>query len=109
MGVKIERITGHRGSGKTTKLLEFADKNGCIVVEPTYRHAMNASQMAFINGLKCDVIPIDEFFKNLWHQSMSLGTKFVFDELDECLLQMGVIGYSNTEGPIPVFEVKNES
>lgn len=107
MGVKIEKIIGHRGSGKTTKLLEFADKNGCVVVEPTYQQAVYASQMAIKNGLKCDVIPIGIFFKNLWHQSMLPNTRFVFDELDECLLQMGIIGYSNTEGPIPVFEVKN--
>ena len=51
--------------------------------------------------------PNRHIFKNLWFQSMPFGTRFVFDELDECLLQMGVIGYSNTEGPIPVFEVKN--
>ena len=63
MGVKMEKIIGHRGSGKTTKLLEFADKNGCIVVEPTYRHAVNASQMAIKNGLRCDVIPIDTFLR----------------------------------------------
>lgn len=88
------RIEGGRCTGKTTKLIELAlENNFATIVVPTYRHAWYVNAMISDMGYEgLSVIPFHQFIKDaLWNH----GGKYVIDELDACLENCGVIGYTN--------------
>ena len=88
------RIEGGRYTGKTTKLIELAiENNFATIVVPTYRHAWHVNEMISGMGYKgLSVIPFNRFIVNA---SWAHNGKYVIDELDACLENCGVIGYTN--------------
>jgi hypothetical protein len=98
---EMKKILGERGTGKTTELLKYAAEHKLVVIEPTYRMAFYASHMAAEKGIKATVVSIDTFLRMMFlyeqdFKSLCDCKGYVFDELDACLQQMGVFGYSNT-------------
>ena len=90
----MEKIIGERGSGKTTKLIELAHSEGCVLVEPNYRMAENARLMARDKGYEIVVLTASQFLFNHFGSSVE---KYLVDELDIFLANIGIIGYS--DGP----------
>lgn len=88
----MEKIIGERGSGKTTKLIELAHSEGCVLVEPTYHMAENARLMARDKGYEIVVLTASQFLFNHFGSSTE---KYLVDELDLFLKNIGIIGYSN--------------
>ena len=89
------KVKGQRGTGKTTKLLEYAAKHGYILVEPTERSVKCIVDMAKRNGIdNVHVISLFDYIKQVYY-----GTKqrFLIDEIDYCLSLLDVVGYS---GPV---------
>jgi cytidylate kinase len=86
------RIIGTRGSGKTTKLLNLAQREGFVLVEPTFQMADYVSDMAKKNGFDVKVINAHEF---MWYKPGHRDDKYVVDELDLFLQMIGIEGYSN--------------
>ena len=91
--IEMIKIIRPRGCGKTTSLLKLARENGYIVVEPTKKHAEYIQKMADITDcIGVCVISFQEFLRDsAWSRQ-----KYLIDELDLSIEQMGVIGYSNT-------------
>ena len=89
------KIIGERGSGKTTKILEAASKNGCVVVEPNSKMAEYVSRMARDKGYDLRIISAYDF---LLYKNTDRSTQYVVDELDLFLSAIGIKGYSN--GPM---------
>jgi len=86
------RIIGTRGSGKTTKLLNLAEENGYVLVEPNVRMAEYARHMAIEKGLNINIISAHEL---LYRQHGVLKEKYLVDELEAFLVSLGVEGYSD--------------
>ena len=86
------RIIGTRGSGKTTKLLNLAEENGYVLVEPNARIADYVRHIAAEKGLNVNVISAHEL---LYRQHGILQEKYLVDELDLFLSSLGVEGYSD--------------
>ena len=90
------KVRGQRGTGKTTKLLEYAAKHGYVLVEPTERSVKCIVDMAKKNGIdNVRVISLFDYIKQVYY-----GTKqqrFLIDEVDYCLSLLDVVGYS---GPV---------
>ena len=88
------RIIKPRCAGKTTSLLKLAKEHGCILVEPTEKHAYCIRKTAESRGFQgISVISFNRFLSDSrWSRA-----KYLIDELDCCLKSMGVCGYSNTE------------
>ena len=86
------KITGTRGSGKTTKLLEIAQRDGHIIVEPNARMADYVRHMAVEKGYNVNVISPHEL---LYRQRGIVKEKYLVDELDMFLHALGIEGYSN--------------
>ena len=89
-------IKGERGSGKTKKLLYYAQGSGAIVIEPTSHMADFVRKMAKDLGLdNVTVISMHELNNpvvSIRHQDK----KFVIDEIDAFLANLNVEGYSKT-------------
>lgn len=94
--VKIEmiRIEGGRCTGKTTKLIELAlENNFATIVVPTYPCVGYVNAMIRDMGYEgFSAITFDQFIKD---RSWNYSRKYVIDELDACLKNCGVIGYTN--------------
>lgn len=88
------KILGERASGKTTKLLEKARicPENYVVVEPNYRMAVFTKEMA--KQMKIDV-EVTTFLDFLSYRYGRKDKKFLIDELDMCLEDIGVIAYTN--------------
>jgi len=86
------KIIGTRGSGKTTKLLELANENGYILVEPNARMADYVRHMAVEKGYNVNVISSHEL---LYRQHGVLKEKYLVDELESFLVALGIEGYSD--------------
>lgn len=90
------RIIGPSGSGKTTELIKQAAKHGYVIVEPNYTQANTAIHMARELGLQnVTILPMYTWLRFRSHSSGS--EPVLFDELDECLEAMNVVGFSNRE------------
>jgi len=87
------RIIGTRGSGKTTKLLNLAEKNGYVVVEPNAIMADYVRHMATEKKLNVNVISAHEL---LYRQRGIAREKYLVDELESFLISLGVEGYSDS-------------
>lgn len=88
------RILGERGSGKTTKLLKLAQRDGYIIVEPNMRMRDYVRHMALENEYNVNVISSHEL---LDRQHGIIKEKYLVDELDLFLIALGIEGYSNGE------------
>ena len=86
------RIIGTRGSGKTTKLLNIAEEEGYVIVEPNARMADYVRHMATEKGLNVNVIGAHEL---LYRQRGIAREKYLVDELESFLLTLGIEGYSD--------------
>jgi broad-specificity NMP kinase len=86
------RVIGTRGSGKTTKLLNLAQEEGYVIVEPNAMMADYVRHMATENGFNVNVIGAHEL---LYRQHGVTRKKYLVDELDMFLSSLGIIGYSN--------------
>ena len=89
------RIIGTRGSGKTTKLLELAQEEGYVIVEPNAIMADHVRHMATEKGLNVNVVGAHEL---LYRQRGVIREKYLVDELEMFLSSLGILGYSN--GPM---------
>ena len=89
------RVIGTRGSGKTTKLLNLAQEEGFVIVEPNAMMADHVRHMATEKGLNVNVIGSHEL---LYRQRGVTREKYLVDELEMFLSSLGIIGYSN--GPM---------
>ena len=85
-------IIDSRGSGKTTRLLNFAAENGYVIVEPNEMMADYVRHMATEKGLNVNIIGAREL---LYRQRGAIREKYLIDELDMFLSSLGVVGYSN--------------
>lgn len=88
------KIIGTRGSGKTTKLMEIASKEGYTLVEPTAFMADYVRMRAKEKGYDIKVISSNMF---LWEKPGHREEKYLVDELDMFLVQLGIKGYSNRD------------
>ena len=86
------KFIGDRGSGKTTKLIETAHDKGYVLVEPTYQMAVHAHMRAREIGKEIRVIPAAQFFYDRLGRDEA---KYLVDELDMFLKNIGIDGYSN--------------
>ena len=86
------RVIGTRGSGKTTKLLNLAQEEGYVIVEPNARMADYVSRMAKEKGLNVNVICAHEL---LYRQHGVKREKYLVDELEMFLSSLGIVGYSD--------------
>ena len=86
------KIIGERGSGKTTKILEAASKNGFVVVEPNSKMAEYVSRMAKDKGYDLKIISAYDF---MFYKNTDRRIQYVVDELDMFLSAIGIKGYSN--------------
>lgn len=86
------RVIGTRGSGKTTKLLELAEEDGFVLVEPNARMADYVRRMAIEKGLNVNVIGAHEL---LYRQHGIVREKYLVDELESFLISLGIEGYSD--------------
>ena len=86
------RVIGTRGSGKTTKLLNIAAKNGYVIVEPTAMMADYVRHMATEKGLNVNVINAREM---LYRQHGVVHEKYLVDELGMFMASLGIVGYSD--------------
>ena len=93
------KVTGKRGSGKTTKLLELAHENGYILVEPTFRAVDHVRQMAEEKGYgDVEILAACQFnMRNPGLFVKDADNRYLIDELDMVLSQMNVVGYSDTD------------
>ena len=89
------RVIGTRGSGKTTELLNIAQEEGYVIVEPNAMMADHVRRMATEKGLNVDVIGAHEL---LYRQNGVKREKYLIDELEMFLSSLGIVGYSN--GPM---------
>jgi hypothetical protein len=89
------RVIGTRGSGKTTKLLNIAAKNGYVIVEPTAMMADYVRHMATEKGLNVNVISAHEL---PYRQYGVVREKYLVDELEMFMASLGIVGYS--DGPL---------
>ncbi len=89
------KIIRPRGGGKTTSLLKLAKEHGYILVEPTKECAVAIQKTAEMTGYQgVRVISAHEFLiEKQWKRD-----KYLVDELDWFLKNIGVVGYSSTEG-----------
>lgn len=87
------KIIGTRGSGKTTKLLELANRERYCLIEPNARMADYARRIAKENGYKVQVISVQEWLI-LYKRGVN-PLRCLVDELDLCLDYFGIKGYSN--------------
>lgn len=88
------KVLSGRGSGKTTKLLKYAQKHNLVLVVPTYGSKKYAKELAAHLG--CDGVMVVSFDEMLRHKDVCPEHHFVIDELDWCLKANGIVGYSNT-------------
>lgn len=88
------KIVGERGSGKTTNLLKLAQEKGYTVVEPTSRHVDFTRKLAIDLGF--EHVPIISVYDWLHYHYYGNRHAILFDELEDCLMQLGVVGYSDT-------------
>jgi len=88
------RIIGTRGSGKTTKLLNLAEEDGYVIVEPNALMADYVRHMATEKGLNINVISAHEL---LYRQRGVIREKYLVDELEMFLDSLGIEGYSDGE------------
>ena len=88
------RIIGEKASGKTTMLIEKAriNPNNYCIVAPTKERADYIRKMA--KGMDCDVDVISAFIFFFYRQGRR-DKKYLVDELDTCLAQFGIVGYTN--------------
>ena len=86
------RFIGARRSGKTTKLLELAQRDGYVIVEPTMIMADSVRHMALENGYNVNVISSHDL---LYRRHRLIKEKYLVDELDLFLISLGIKGYSN--------------
>ena len=86
------KIIGTRGSGKTTKLFELAQRDGYIIIEPTAMMADYVRHIAIEKGYNVNVIGSHEL---LYRQHGAIKEKYLVDELDMFLHALGIHGYSN--------------
>lgn len=86
------RVIGTRGSGKTTKLLELAQEEGYVIVEPNAMMADYVRHMAIEKGLNVNVIGAHEL---LYRQHGIKREKYLVDELELFLISLGIEGYSD--------------
>lgn len=89
------RVIGTRGSGKTTKLLDLAQKEGYVIVEPNARIADAVRLMAIEKGFNVNVICPHEL---PYRQYGVVREKYLVDELEMFLSSLGIVGYS--DGPL---------
>ena len=88
------RIIGARGSGKTTKLLNIAEEDGYVIIEPNARMTDYVRHMAAEKGLNVNVISAHEL---LYRQRGVIREKYLVDELEMFLDSLGIEGYSDGE------------
>ena len=90
----MNKILGERRSGKTTKLINQAAiyPKGYAIITPNYRMAINTKNMAKQMGIDVDVITFHEFIR---FRDGRKDKKYLIDELDMCLEDMGVVAYTN--------------
>lgn len=86
------QVIGTRGSGKTTKLLNIAQEEGYVIVEPIEKIADYVRHKATEKGLNVKVITVQEL---LYCQRGARREKYLIDELDMFLSSLGIVGYSN--------------
>lgn len=86
------QVTGTRGSGKTTKLLNLAAENGYVIVEPNARMADYVRHIATEKGLNVNVISSREL---LYRQRGVVREKYLVDELKMFMASLGIVGYSD--------------
>lgn len=91
------KVEGVRGAGKTTTLIEIADKEGYVIVEPSVASRDSIKRKAEEEGKHVVVISPSEFLSPSWLRERRF---FLIDELDLFLADLGVIGYSNTIKPL---------
>lgn len=88
----IEHVFGERGSGKTTKLLTLAKEKGYVVIEPNYRMKVYAQELA--KKIGCEEVVIIAAHEYLRQQIQGRQYRYLLDELDACLPEFGILGYS---------------
>ena len=86
------RIIGTRGSRKTTKLLNLAEEDGYVIVEPNMKMADYVRHLATEKGLNINVISAHEL---LYRQRGVVREKYLVDELEMFLASLGIEGYSD--------------
>lgn len=89
------RVVGTRGSGKTTRLMEIASKEGYTLVEPSAFMADYVRMRAKETGYDIKVISLHQF---LWEKPGHREEKYLVDELEMFMASLGIVGYS--DGPL---------
>lgn len=89
------RVIGTRGSGKTEKLLNLAQEEGYVIVEPNAMMADYVRHTAIEKGFNVNVIGAHEL---LYRQRGVKHEKYLVDELEMFLSSLGIVGYS--DGPL---------
>ena len=90
----MNKITGPRGSGKTTKLLELAAENDGIVVSFNTQYMRRMVQLCDLKKVR--VVSYDMFLSEVY-QGYNRGRKYYIDELECFLHYLGVEGYTARE------------
>ena len=86
-----------RGTGKTASLIHLCVKIGARLVVHTHQCVGTAKQMAHQLGYKNFKEPITfQELMNSRKHGLRHDEKFIVDELDICLAQHGIVGYSNS-------------
>ena len=86
------KIVGFRGSGKTESLIEIANTTKYVLVEPNFRMADNVKARVKQKGCEIRVITSTEF---LYDHFGRRDEKYLVDELDMFLSNIGIRGYSD--------------
>ena len=88
------KVTGVRGSSKTSKLIKLAARENMVLVEPNKTMADYAEQLAKDMGITdVEIITAQGF---AYCANKEKEAKYLIDELDLCLNLLKVYGYSNT-------------
>lgn len=82
---------GCRQSGKTTMLVQESARTGAIIVVPTYQMCCHVVIVAEKLGLKIpDPITVGNYIRILARNGLGQTQKYLVDELQMMLSQMGV-------------------
>lgn len=95
---------GGRQSGKTTMLVQESARTGAIIVVPTYQICCHVVIVAEKLGLKIpDPITTTHYIQILAHGGLERTQKYLVDELQTMLSQMGVETATMDEGSVSAF------
>nr|DAP99441.1 MAG TPA: Replicase large subunit [Caudoviricetes sp.] len=87
----MEIYIGERGSGKTTKLIEEAERTGATIVSPSAKSAWYVEREVYLKKKKIlHPMSVTDFIDNIQNRRFSKTRKFVVDELQVLLSAMNI-------------------